>query len=154
MEKTYKLHNQLEGSFKKPRKDREENDRKSEYSSEKPRDDRGERDHDDRPRKNYDNKEKSGYYGDRDRGNKRFDKRNDYKSFDRKKGKNRDYKRDDFKSEKKDDAIIIYGKHPVICGLKNPNRKKLKLFVTKNGWAYLMENLPADLFNKIETQFC
>lgn len=53
---------------------------------------------------------------------------------------------------KKPEKLFLYGKHPVLEAIKNPRRKILKLFCTKNSLNFLYEKLGEKKLSEINTE--
>jgi 23S rRNA (guanosine2251-2'-O)-methyltransferase len=82
----------------------------------------------------------------------KFNKNNNDKKYDKpsfKSKKSNDYKPFPKQIEGK---YWIYGKHPVICALKNPDRIVNRILCTKNTINFLKDNLSEELLNKISTE--
>ncbi len=68
------------------------------------------------------------------------------RKFDRKFGGRPDRRR----SEKPEaTSYWLYGKHPVLMALNNPDRKINKIVCTKNAYNFLQENFPAEKLEKL-----
>lgn len=57
-----------------------------------------------------------------------------------------------YKKSKQDDKLFIYGKHPVLEAIKNPNRKIKNIYCTKNSYNFLTENLKKEIIDALNIE--
>lgn len=88
--------------------------------------------------------------GDRRGGSFGRDRRSDRSRDDRRenRGERRDERVGFVKAEIAEGNYLLYGKHPVLLALKNPNRKIKKIYASKNSLQFLTENLGEETLAK------